>query len=114
MFIDTHAHLYLEQFDDDIDFIVEICEEEGVNHIYLPNVDSHTYDSMMNLVAEYPEMMHPMIGVHPCSIKENYKEELAFAEKMLKENDFENFIVERTKLLYKQIEKLCNSLNKQD
>jgi TatD DNase family protein len=83
MYIDTHAHLYLEQFEDDIDLLVELTLEAEVEHIYLPSVDSSTYDSMMALSNDYPEMMHPMIGVHPCSIKENYKKELDFAYEKL-------------------------------
>lgn len=88
MYIDTHAHLYLEEFEDDIDLLVELMLEAEVEHVYLPNVDSSTYDAMMALSAEYPEMMHPMIGVHPCSIKENYKQELNEAFEKLQSKEF--------------------------
>lgn len=88
MYIDTHAHLYLEHFENDIDILVELTLEADVRHVYLPNIDSTTYEDMMDLVAEYPKMMHPMIGVHPCSIKEDYKSELDFAFKRLNETEF--------------------------
>ncbi|GLR16657.1 TatD family hydrolase [Portibacter lacus] len=88
MYIDTHAHLYLEQFEEDIDLLIELILEAEVNHVYLPNVDSSTYESMMELAGEYPEMLHPMIGVHPCSIKENYKDELKFAREKLESEKF--------------------------
>lgn len=83
MYIDTHAHLYLEQFDEDIDLLVEICKEEEISHIYLPNIDSRTVNDLHELVDAYPEMMHPMMGIHPCSIKEDYKKELSIARKLL-------------------------------
>lgn len=88
MYIDTHAHLYLEEFDADIELVVELCLEEEVNHVYLPNVDSTTIESLMTLSSEFPDMMHPMMGIHPCSIKENYKQELSIAEKLLKTGKF--------------------------
>lgn len=88
MYIDTHAHLYLEQFEDDIDMVVELCLEEKVDHVYLPNVDSNTIDALLELSDAYPEMLHPMMGIHPCSIKENFKEELRKAEEWLNKRDF--------------------------
>ncbi|WP_235299146.1 TatD family hydrolase [Portibacter marinus] len=88
MFIDTHAHLYLDQFSDDIDMVVELCKEEGVEHIYLPNVDAATVDSLHELVESYPSMMHPMMGVHPCSINENYRKELELALRLLEQREY--------------------------
>ena len=88
MFIDTHAHLYLDQFQDDIDLLVALIREEKVDHVYLPNIDSTTIDALHQLSAAYPDMMHPMMGVHPCSIKSDYKKELEIAENLLKERDY--------------------------
>ncbi len=76
MYIDTHAHLYLEQFDEDIDKVVHRCKEQRVDKILLPNIDLSTTDLMLNLCAAYPTLFYPMIGLHPCSVKENYKNEL--------------------------------------
>lgn len=88
MYIDTHAHLYLEHFKDDIELLVELVQEADVQHVYLPNIDSTTIVDLHALTELYPEMMHPMMGVHPCSIKENYKDELAIAESHLKDRDY--------------------------
>ena len=88
MFIDTHAHLYLEHFKEDIDFVVELTRESGVEHVYLPNVDSETTGELLNLVECYPDMMHPMMGIHPCSIKENYLDELRHAEEELGKGNY--------------------------
>lgn len=83
MFIDTHAHLYLEQFDEDLDFLMAITEEAGVQKVYLPNIDSSSIDAMHRIEAEYPDVLHSMMGLHPCSVKENYKAELKICEEHL-------------------------------
>ena len=77
MFIDSHAHLYLPQFDDDIDEVIQRAIESNVQKIFLPNIDSSTTEAMFALVEKYPNVCYPMMGLHPCSVKENYEEELA-------------------------------------
>ena len=81
--IDTHTHLYLDQFKDDIDVVLKNCEKNGVSKLFLPAIDKDSYESMMALVAKSPKTIFPMIGLHPCSVKENYKEELDFIESCL-------------------------------
>lgn len=76
-FIDTHAHLYLDEFKADIETVIANAVSEGVTEIYLPNISSHTIAPMNALVYAYPSICYPMIGLHPCEVKENYKEELA-------------------------------------
>lgn len=76
MLIDTHAHLYLQHFEKDTDMIFERALKNNVKKIFLPNIDSSTIPSLYNLVEAYPSICSPMMGVHPCSIKANYKEEL--------------------------------------
>ncbi len=88
MFVDTHAHLYLKQFDEDQDEMMTRAQEQGIEKIYLPNIDSSTIDRMLALEAAYPERCFPMMGLHPCSVKENYKEELAVVEKWLGQRSF--------------------------
>ncbi|MDD4992856.1 MAG: TatD family hydrolase [Paludibacter sp.] len=75
--IDTHSHIYSEEFDEDRSETIQRAREIGVKHIILPNVDSESLPSMLSLEAEYPGYCHAAIGVHPTSIKENYQEELA-------------------------------------
>lgn len=79
-FIDTHAHLYLDKFEADIDQVISNAIESGVTKMYLPNIDSSTIESMNNLVTKFPENCYPMIGLHPSDVKENYKEELAIVK----------------------------------
>jgi TatD DNase family protein len=87
-FIDTHAHLYDEQFDQDREQMIQRAIDSGVSKMYLPNCDSETIASMMHLAGLWPENCFPMMGVHPCYIKENYKLELEIAESWLQKEKF--------------------------
>ncbi|MDZ4756627.1 MAG: TatD family hydrolase [Bacteroidota bacterium] len=76
IFTDTHSHLYSTQFDNDIDEVVAKALEAGIKRVFLPNVDLESIDQLKKLTAKYPDMMKPMMGLHPCEVKENYKEVL--------------------------------------
>lgn len=82
-YIDTHTHLYLEEFSEDIDQVVKDAINAGVTRMLLPNIDSTSVDDMHRLVDKYPENCLPMIGLHPTSVKENYMNELAVVESNL-------------------------------
>ena len=86
--IDSHAHIYLEEFSQDADAVIQSAIEAGVTKILLPNIDSSTTDAMMRIVEKYPNICYPMMGLHPCSVKINYERELRHVEKMLDEHDF--------------------------
>jgi TatD DNase family protein len=87
-FIDTHAHLYVEQFDDDRAEVIERARRLNINRVYLPNIDRTSIDAMLKLEADYPENCFAMMGVHPCSIKADYQEELSIAESWLSKRSF--------------------------
>ncbi len=74
--IDTHCHLYLEEFDKDRDEVVKRSLDAGVNKIILPNIDRETILKMSNLSKEYPDVLYNTLGLHPTSVKENYLKEL--------------------------------------
>jgi TatD DNase family protein len=84
MFVDTHTHLYSEEFTSDIDEIIKKAIAAGVDKFFLPNIDSSSIDVMHALCQKYPAHCFPMMGLHPCSVKENYTEELATAYNLLK------------------------------
>lgn len=86
--IDTHTHLYLSQFDEDRTQVVGAAIKQQVELMFLPNVDSSTTDSMLALEAAHPSHCYAMMGVHPCSIKENWEEELAHAKAWLEKRPF--------------------------
>lgn len=68
MLIDTHTHLYSEQFEDDIDEVVLRAKENGVKRFYLPAIDQSYTEKMLSLEAKYPNDMFAMMGLHPCSV----------------------------------------------
>ena len=74
--IDTHAHLYLDDYKDDIQQVVNNALQNNIEYFLLPNIDSSTIDKMNALCELYPERMFPMIGLHPTSVKANYMQEL--------------------------------------
>lgn len=86
--IDTHTHLYLKEFSKDIGEVIQRAEDEGIEKFYLPAIDSSETQAMMDLEKKFPSKCVPMTGFHPCSVKENYKEELSKVEKMLGERKF--------------------------
>ena len=86
--IDTHTHLYVKEFSNDIDEVIRRAEEEGVNKFFLPAIDSSETSAMFELEKIFPGKCIAMIGLHPCSVKENYKEELSKVEQLLDERKF--------------------------
>lgn len=83
MFIDTHTHLYSEEFNEDRIERINEAISKGVSKLYMPNVDSASIDGMLQLEVHFPEHCFPMMGLHPCSVKENYREELNIVKKWL-------------------------------
>ncbi|WP_221659948.1 TatD family hydrolase [Bacteroides salyersiae] len=76
MLVDSHSHLFLEEFADDLPLVMQRAREAGVTHIFMPNIDSTTIESLLSVCAAYKEFCFPMIGLHPTSVNENYKKEL--------------------------------------
>lgn len=74
---DTHTHLYYQGDDDKRAVLVQRCIDNDVKRLFLPNVDAASVAQVFRLVHEYPEMCFPMLGLHPCSVKEGWEEELA-------------------------------------
>lgn len=83
---DTHTHLYSEQFKDDIDEVVQKAINLGISRFFLPNIDSDYTAALLALAKKYPDNMFPMMGLHPCSVKADYQQELEQVEKMLSEH----------------------------
>ena len=86
--IDTHCHLYSEEFEKDIDTVIERAKAEGVTKFYLPAIDSSCLEAMLLLEQKYPNECIAMMGLHPCYVKENYKEELAIVQTQLAQRNF--------------------------
>ena len=80
---DTHTHLYSEQFKEDIDEVVQKAIKLGITRFFLPNIDSGYTNALLALAKKYPDNMFRMMGLHPCSVKADYQQELEHVEKML-------------------------------
>jgi TatD DNase family protein len=83
IFADTHTHLYLEEFDSDRDAMMQRAEQAGVLHLLLPNIDSTSVKALHNTVASWPHLCHPMMGLHPTSVRADYRRELDIVEQHL-------------------------------
>lgn len=88
MLIDTHCHLYLEEFSKDIEEVVQRAGREGVSRFYLPAIDRAHDAALLALEARFPDNCRAMIGLHPCYVKENYREELDWVGQLLSERSF--------------------------
>jgi TatD DNase family protein len=83
-FVDTHAHLYLKEFDNDRSDVVRQAVENNVTTILLPNIDSESIEPMRRLCEQFPEHCLPTAGLHPTSVNKNYRDEMAIVEHELK------------------------------
>jgi len=86
--IDTHAHIYAEEFEADLLEVVQRAHEFGVEKILMPNIDVNSIEPMLRLEQEYPEVCYSMMGLHPCYVEEDYKEQLKIVEEWLSRRSF--------------------------
>lgn len=87
-YIDTHAHLYEEDFLEDQPQVMNRLLNAGVVKVLLPNLDIQTIEPMLDLQAKYPAICYPMIGIHPGSIQANFQQQLYQVENWLKKHTF--------------------------
>lgn len=85
---DTHTHLYSEAFDEDRAVMIARALSQKVTRFFIPAIDSSYTEAMLKLETDYPDCMYLMMGLHPTSVKENYKEELQHVEEMLAKRPF--------------------------
>lgn len=85
---DTHTHIYLKEFAADLLEVIQKARAEGVEKFYLPGIDSTVIPDMLALEARYPDVCIPMMGLHPCSVKANYQEELDIVDAWLNRRKF--------------------------
>jgi len=114
---DTHTHLYSAEFGEEKKQLIEQAIEQGVSRFFMPNVDSASIDAMFEIEKLFPENCFAMMGVHPCSVKEDYENELHIAEQWLGKRKFvaigeigidlywdKTFLVQQQHAFRKQIE----------
>lgn len=85
---DTHTHLYSDAFDEDREAMINRAISKDVSRFFIPAIDSNYTESMLQLEADFPEHVFLMMGLHPTSVKDNYKDELKHVEDMLAQRRF--------------------------
>ena len=86
--IDSHCHLYAEEFDEDASAVFERAIASGIERIFLPAIDSSSHEQMMRLAKAHPGYCLPMMGLHPCYVDQGYGQELRLVEEWLKKEKF--------------------------
>ena len=85
MLIDTHTHLYSSQFDQDREEVIQQSINNGVNKFLLPNIDKSSIQGMLSLQQKFPLNCYAMMGLHPCSIDQNWEQELEEIKTLLQQ-----------------------------
>ncbi len=88
MLIDTHSHIYSEDFTSDQEEVIQRAFENDIRKIVLPNIESSSVKKMLDLVDQYPQICFPLMGLHPTSVNEDYEEELELVEFWIKKRKF--------------------------
>ena len=87
--IDTHTHLYLNEFKDDLDAVINDAIKNQITKFLLPNINSETTESMMRICKKYPKNCYPMMGIHPCDVKEeSIENEISHVTEMIERYKF--------------------------
>jgi TatD DNase family protein len=86
--IDTHAHIYSDKFETDRDSVIEEIRAAGISRIYMPNVDVDTIARMLECESRYGDLCVPMMGLHPCDVKEDFERQLKVMEEWLNRRTF--------------------------
>jgi len=85
---DTHTHLYLPEFDEDRQSVIQRAREKDIQQCILPNIDSESIHQMKKMKAEFPEFCRMAMALHPTSVKENFEDELALVYQELKTGEY--------------------------
>jgi len=88
MFVDSHSHIYSADFSLDRDEVITRALEAGVERIVLPNIDSSSIKPLLDLTETVPGLFFPLVGLHPTSIKEDFRKELQILEYWLGKRKF--------------------------
>lgn len=88
MLIDTHAHIYSEDFIHDVDEVLQRAYDNDVKKVILPNIDSGSVKRLLDLADTYPHLCYPLMGLHPTSVAADYREELEAVEYWLGKRKF--------------------------
>ena len=88
LLIDTHTHLFTKNFDDDLDAVMQRAKDAGVGLMLLPDIDSESTERMKSVCGRFPALVKPMMGIHPCSVTNDYKNQLAVVKAELNQGGY--------------------------
>lgn len=88
MLIDTHSHIYTEDFSHDMDDVVQNAYNNNIKKIVLPNINSGTVKRLLDLSDSYPHLCYPLMGLHPTSVSSDYRDEIQAVEYWLEKRKF--------------------------
>jgi len=88
MIIDTHSHVYLPEFDQDRESMLKAAENEEIKLILMPAIDNETHSCMLEVEDRFPEKCLSMMGLHPCSVKEGFMQELKIVQEYFEKRRF--------------------------
>jgi len=86
--VDTHSHIYLPEFNKDRADVIYNSDKQNIKHIFLPNIDSSSIESLLELSDKYPKRIYPMMGLHPTSAEDDYENELQIVKDWLNKKKF--------------------------
>ena len=84
MYIDTHTHIYLKDFNEDRKEIIRECIDSGVDKLLLPNIDKSSISDVIKICDVYKNVCYPMVGLHPCYVKDSYEDDLTYLKPIIK------------------------------
>lgn len=87
MLTDTHTHLYLSAFDADREDVMKRAMDQGVERLFLPNIDSESISPLLAMCRAYPDRCFPMLGLHPSSVTADFRKDLDPIKRALDEAD---------------------------
>ncbi|MBO5951473.1 MAG: TatD family hydrolase, partial [Bacteroidaceae bacterium] len=84
--IDTHTHIYVEEFNEDLADVIERARSVGIYKLFLPNINTESVSAMLSVCNSYPDLCFPMMGLHPTDLEDDYKLQLSALKELL-DND---------------------------
>jgi len=78
--VDSHSHIFAEEFDFDRRNVIERAADVGIKYHILPNIDSKTSAKLLEVSEEFNNICYPLMGIHPTSIAKHFEDELAHVE----------------------------------
>jgi len=84
VYVDSHTHIYLKDFDEDRKGIISECLNNGVNKLLLPNIDKSSIADVIKICEVYKDICYPMVGLHPCYVKDSYEDDLDFLKPIIR------------------------------